>query len=271
MIYKELLLRDIEPKLSESNAKLRIYISEKNETVSKRPGMLVCPGGAYYYCSPREAEIVAFRFLSEGFNCFVLDYTVQKKYPAPHIDLMVAFSYIRKHEEEFDLLPDSLSIIGFSAGGHLVGSYSYLYEELAGMLSYDKKLLRPLSVVMAYPVTLMNEKSEKQTKGYISDGDKDLLEKLDIPSHVNKDYPPAYIWATKDDQLVNYTNSVLLDESLTRHGVHHVCKIYESGPHGLSLSNRACYKKEDIDERFEIIRNWASDVSNFIFDIFDKR
>ena len=72
MIYKELLLKEIEPKLGESDAKLRIYISERNECVSLSPGMLVCPGGGYSFCSPREAEIIAYRFLSEGFNCFVL-------------------------------------------------------------------------------------------------------------------------------------------------------------------------------------------------------
>lgn len=270
MIYKELLLKDIEPKLSESNAKLRIYISERNESVNLRPGMLVCPGGAYYFCSQREAEIIAFRFLSEGFNCFVLDYTVQKKYPAPHIDLMVAFSYIRKHEKEFDLLPNSLSIIGFSAGGHLVGSYSYLYKELAEILSYDKKILKPFSVVMGYPVTLTNEHGEKQTKGIICDGDKVLIDKLNIPSHISSDYPPTYVWATKDDQLVESINTVLLEESLTKNGIHHKCQIFESGPHGLSLSNRSCYQKGDVGAKLDNVRDWASDVSDFIFEILDK-
>ena len=271
MFYKELLLKDIEPKLVDSNAKLRIYISDRNEAVTLRPGMLVCPGGAYFYCSPREAEIIAFRFLSEGFNCFVLDYTTNKKYPAPHLDLAATISYIRKHEQEFDLLPDSLSIIGFSAGGHLVGSYSYLYEELAEMLSYDKNILRPLSVIMGYPVTLTNEHGEKQTKGIICDGDKELLSKLNIPEHISGNYPPTYAWATKNDELVESINTAKLDESLTENGVHHKCQIFETGPHGLSLANRSCYKKEEVGHTIKDVRDWASDVSYFIFDILDKR
>ena len=271
MIYKKILLKDIEPRLSKSNATLRIYISEKNESVSLRPGMLVCPGGGYAFCSPREAEIIAFRFLSEGFNCFVLDYTVNEKYPAPHLDIMVAVSYIRNHEAEFDLLPNSLSLIGFSAGGHLVGSYSYLYEELANMLSYDSANLKPLSVVMAYPVTLTDERSENQTKGNICGGDKELMEKLTIPEHVTKDYPPTYLWTTKDDQLVNSINTILLDESLTKNNVHHKCQIFESGPHGFSLANRSCYTKEAISEKHNDARDWATDVSDFIFSILDTR
>ena len=60
MIYKRILIKEIEPKLFKSNATLRIYISERNEAVNLRPGMLVCPGGGYSFCSPREAEIIAF-------------------------------------------------------------------------------------------------------------------------------------------------------------------------------------------------------------------
>ena len=271
MIYKRILIKEIEPKLFKSNATLRIYISERNEAVNLRPGMLVCPGGGYSFCSPREAEIVAFRFLSEGFNCFVLDYSTKENYPAPHLDLVAAISYVRKHEKEFDLLPNSLSLIGFSAGGHLVGSYSYLYEELSQMLSYNENILKPLAVVMAYPVTLTSEFGEEETKGNICGDDIALKAKLNMPDHISGDYPPAYIWTTKDDQLVNFINTVVLDESLTKNNVPHKCQIFESGPHGLSLSNRSCYKKEEINEKMKPVRDWASDVSDFIFDILDGR
>jgi len=271
MNYKELLLKEVEPKLGESDAKLRIYISERNECVSLRPGMLVCPGGGYSFCSPREAEIIAYRFLSEGFNCFVLTYSVKKKYPAPHRDLTVAFSYIRKHEAEFDLLPNSLSLVGFSAGGHLVGSYSYLYEELAKEFSYDAKTLKPLTVVMGYPVTLMGEDGENETKRNIAAGDEELKKKLNIPDHISRAYPPTFLWTTKDDQLVKSINSVLLEESLTKHGVLHLCKIYESGPHGLSLANRSCYAKEGLSDKLRPVREWASDASDFIFKVLDAR
>ena len=44
---------------------------------------------------------------------------------------------IRKHEIEFDLIKDSMSIIGFSAGGHLAASFGYLYPELAKELGYE--------------------------------------------------------------------------------------------------------------------------------------
>ena len=56
MFYKKILLKEINPKFDNEEATLRIYISERNESIVKRPGLLVCPGGGYTFCSAREAE-----------------------------------------------------------------------------------------------------------------------------------------------------------------------------------------------------------------------
>ena len=37
-----------------------------------RPAIVVCPGGGYVYCSPREAEPVALRYAAKGFHAFIL-------------------------------------------------------------------------------------------------------------------------------------------------------------------------------------------------------
>lgn len=269
MKYKEILLKDIEPSLSLSNAKLRIYISSRNEAVSLRPGLLVCPGGGYAFCSPREAEPIAFRFLSEGFNCFILDYATYQKYPAPHLELAVAVNYIRKHESEFDLFKDSLSIVGFSAGGHLVASYGYLYPELANQLKYDKNLLKPKALILAYPVTVMNELTHEGTKEIITGGEEELIKKLDVPSHITGDYPPTFVWTTKDDDDVPVDNTIILEKALKKQQIPHECLIFESGRHGASLSNRCVFKKEDLNKNLLDLRDWASPASDFIFRLID--
>ena len=45
----------------------------------KRPAILICPGGAYMFCSDREAEPVALRFMAMGYHAFVLRYSVYNK------------------------------------------------------------------------------------------------------------------------------------------------------------------------------------------------
>ena len=56
-----------------SQARLTTYVVEG---LRERPGVLICPGGAYRFISPREAEAVALQFCAAGFNAFVLTYTV---------------------------------------------------------------------------------------------------------------------------------------------------------------------------------------------------
>lgn len=270
MLYKELPLKEIEPTLSFSDAKLRIYISSRNESVSFRPGLLVLPGGGYGVCSPREAEPIAFRFLAEGFNCFILDYSTFKKYPCPHLEVAVAMKYIREHEFEFDLIPNSLSLTGFSAGGHLAGSYGYLYKEIAQKFKYDPMLIRPKSLVLAYPVTLMNESTHQGTKEIITGNEEALIKKLDIPCHIESDYPPTFVWATKDDEMVPVDNTICLEEALRKQNVKHECIIFDSGRHGLSLDNRSVYMKDDITEKMKDERDWASKASDFVFDVIDN-
>ena len=265
MFYKKILLKDIDKRFTDDTATLRIYISDHNEAISLRPGMLVCPGGGYSFTSPREAEPVAFRFLSEGFNCFILDYRVNQKYPAPHLDLASAIAYIREHEKEFDLIPNSLSIIGFSAGGHLVGSFGYLYKELAKEIGVNESILRPFSIVMAYPVITFQTNTHEETFEIISGGDKALLEKMDIIKHVDSSYPPSFIWTTLDDELVPSPNTLMMVETLKKNNVKYESKLYESGHHGCSLCNQSVYKKGEIPEKMRDIRDWASLVADFIF------
>ena len=271
MIYKELFLKDIDKRFKNSPAKLRIYISERNEAISLRPGMLICPGGGYGFTSPREGEPVAFRFLSEGFNCFILDYTVHAKYPTPHLDLALAFAYIREHEKEFDLLENSLSIIGFSAGGHLVGSYGYIYPELAQMLDVEESLLRPFSVVMAYPVTTTKAATHEETVETITNEEPVLIDKMDIPSNISKQYPPTFLMTTEDDDCVPYENTVIVAEALKKNGVPFECRIYDSGYHGCSVVNRSCFGPNGITEKMKEIRDWVSPAADFIFNLLDKR
>ena len=270
MVYKELLLKDIEPNASFSNAKLRVYVSGRNEAISLRPALLVLPGGGYSFCSPREAEPIAFRFLAEGFNCFILDYTPFKKYPSPHLEVAIAMKYIREHELEYDLIPNTISLVGFSAGGHLAASFGYLYKELAKELNYNPQLIKPRTLILGYPVTLMNKSTHLGTKEIITGNDELLMAKLNVPSHVDSDYPPTFVWATKDDEMVPVDNALELNVALEKNRVKHQCLIFESGRHGTSLCNRSVYLCSDITEKMKDIRDWASKASDFIFDIIDN-
>ena len=79
---------------------LRCYIPEVSSEAdpdTQRPSVLICPGGAYVFCSNREAEPIALYYLSKGYNAFVLFYSVAPaKYPEPQVQAMAAIELIRK-------------------------------------------------------------------------------------------------------------------------------------------------------------------------------
>ena len=60
-------------------ATLEGYILDCELTLGQeknRPAIVICPGGGYLYCSPREAEPVALRYAARGFHAFILRYSV---------------------------------------------------------------------------------------------------------------------------------------------------------------------------------------------------
>ena len=57
----------------------------------KRGAVLICPGGGYEYTSEREAEPIALKFNAEGYNAFVVYYSVApRKYPQALLDVSKA-------------------------------------------------------------------------------------------------------------------------------------------------------------------------------------
>ena len=87
-----------------------------------RPCVVICPGGAYKYCSDREADPIAEAYFAKGFQVFVLYYSTTGKEmerPAtgftPLCELSASVVHIREHEEEDRVDPAKIAVCGFSA------------------------------------------------------------------------------------------------------------------------------------------------------------
>ena len=122
--------------------------------------------------------------------------------------------------------------MGFSAGGHLVMS-------AAELLSPQE---RPAFVVPVYPVVTMtkpcvHKRSRRALLGENKVGDQQLCDKLSLEQHVPEDCPPVFLVNCKDDPVVDYHNSELLDSALQTHHVPHVYLQYQTGGHGFGASD----------------------------------
>ncbi len=221
------------------------YIQESNDAVNPHrrfPSVIIFPGGAYRYLSPREAEPIAMRYYAQGFSAFVLSYSIAPlSFPVSLREAAMAVRYLRANADELSLASDKIAALGCSAGGHLLGCLSTLYNsEFVPESLYSA---RPDASVYCYPVVTMGEKSNIESVYNISGANEQIANMLAIEKLVHEDCPKAFIWHTFEDQSVPVKNSLLLASAYEDAGVPFEMHIFEHGGHGMStcdeLSNRS--------------------------------
>ena len=126
------------------NAAVEGYILDCEITLGQfenRPAMVICPGGGYMFCSPREAEPIALAYNARGFHAFILRYSVGWEAGGfrPLQEVSWVIGYLREHADQWHIDPDKIISCGFSAGGHLALS--------AGLMADNK----PNAMVLGYP------------------------------------------------------------------------------------------------------------------------
>ena len=101
-------MKTIEVTLNEKrNVRLTAFIQDVGKeyrNITKRPGVLVIPGGGYMFCSDREAEPVALAYLNAGYDAFILRYTINEvgSWPDPLQDYEDAMEYFTEYFQETD-------------------------------------------------------------------------------------------------------------------------------------------------------------------------
>ena len=217
-------------------------------TGEKNIAIIVCPGGSYlWHDMNSEGKAVGEWLQRNGISAFVLRYRTAGvgafltpyryifrgiRYPDALNDLQRAMQYIKVHADEYGIDPNRVAAMGFSAGGHLVMSAAELLP----------KEQRPFFVVPVYPVVTMIESCvhKRSRRALLGDSRKNnhqLRDLLSLERHVPKDCPPVFLVNCKDDPIVKYQNSELLDSALTRQQVPHRYIQYETGGHGFGASN----------------------------------
>lgn len=210
---------------------------ENHKYVQNLPCMIVCPGGAYRMTSDREAEPIAIDFYNRNYNTFVLRYAVAPaRYPLAITQLACAVDYVRRHAEELRVDPNRIFVTGFSAGGHLVGSFANLWSELPSDFVDPATLdCRPNGILLGYPV-IFPESHRGSFKNLLGDDYEShpALPKLILHESVNDNNPPCFIWTTAEDAAVNPTATTSYTAALLARKIRCECHIFPTGGHGSS-------------------------------------
>ena len=187
-----------------------------------KPAVLVCPGGGYTILAWNHEGIDTCSMLNlNGFSAFLLKYRCPGRRAAAHADAARAMRLIRARAAEFDIIPDRLGIIGFSAGAHLSATMCASADPVPYPAAddVDKLPYRPDFAALIYPAYLTR------------DDDRTLLHP---EFEITSDTPPTFLLQAEDD-FVDVENALVWYRELKRAGVPAEMHLYPTGKHGYGL------------------------------------
>ena len=181
--------------------------------------LLVVPGGAYWFVSvANEGADLAERMTSLGVTVFVLTYRLPgegwtNRSSVPLQDAQRAMRVIRANASRFAIDPTRVSVLGFSAGGHLAATLATQHAEQAyrRVDSTDELSPRPFAAGLVYPVITMetawtHAMSRKLLLGETPSSTE--VEHRCAERHVDANTPPVFIVHAFDDAAVPVENSL---------------------------------------------------------------
>jgi acetyl esterase/lipase/lysophospholipase L1-like esterase len=205
-----------------------LTVFEPDASIATGTAIVICPGGAFHTLFiNREGNDVAKWLVKKGVTCFVLKYrlvrsetsdpikemmdamgkadfpqTIKTIVPLDIADGRAAIAYVRSHAAEYNVKPDHVGIIGFSAGGTVAeaSAFNYIAEN------------RPDFVAPIY--------------GYFPP---------ELQGNIGSDAPPMFIAAASNDDLGLAPQSVDLYSKwlASKHPVE--LHMYVKGGHGFGM------------------------------------
>lgn len=250
--------REDVPYLAEYSSipKIIPYIAKNN---TNGGCVIICPGGGYVQLAiDKEGKAPAEAFNENNITAFVLQYRTNYTYEAVLTDVFRAIRYVRANAEEFAIDPDKISIMGFSAGGHLAAmSLEHYDEDTQNADDIDKVSAKPDFGILCYPVIslkddLTHELTRQTFLGKDNVSNEELIKKYSAEEGVTKDTPPVFIWHCEPDAAVPVENSENFAKALDKNGIDYEMHIFKTGAHGLGLAT----DNEEVKEWFPDCVKW---------------
>ena len=179
------------------------------DTGKPNPVVIVCPGGGYRILAyDLEGTEVAQWLNAIGVSAAILKYRVPGNRAGALEDARQAVRLVRAHSRDWNIDPDRVGMLGFSAGGHLAAACSNSPD-------------RPDFTILVYPAYLFK-------KGGI-----ELVDEIRIDSKT----PPAFVVQARDDKKY-YRSSLAYAIALDAAGVPVELHLFAKGGHGFGLRSK---------------------------------
>ena len=216
-----------------------LYIFEADKAKATGQSVVICPGGGYAKLSmDQEGYLMAQWLAKNGITGIVLQYRLPNGHrEVPLEDAVEAIRIVRKKAKKWNLDPEKVGVMGFSAGGHLAASVSNLPEVKD----------RPNFSILFYPVLTANDfTSHKGSFRNLlgkkhSEGEADEWAMDKVASETT---PPTILILSDDDTTVPAAGAAMYYAALRYNGVKASMYVFPTGGHGWGNYDTFSYQKE---------------------------
>lgn len=226
-------------------AELTVLLPDAKKATGR--AIVCCPGGAYSHLAMQhEGTDWQWFFNNQGIALFVLKYRMPHgNYHVPISDAEEAIRVVRRNAKEWNINPNDVGIMGFSAGGHLASTIA----------THSKGEVKPNFQILFYPViTMVSGFTHKGShdnflgKDLSKKEQKRLEQEFSNDMQVTRATPRAFIALSDDDHGVLPSNGVNYYVECFRHDVPASLHVYPTGGHGWGYRESFPYHMEMLLE-----------------------
>ena len=208
--------------------------------------MIVAAGGGYEFIALGNEGVPVGRVLNAaGITVFLLVYRLPAEGwgagpDAPRQDAQRALRLVRARGTEFGIDPGRVGVLGFSAGGHLMGETAVgsAHDLYAGVDGADTQPVRPVLAGLIYPVITMRKPFDRTHTRRILVGDEVTpreMKTYSVDLQVGPETPPTFLVQAIDDPVAVADHPLLMFSALRKARVPAELHLFERGGHGFGL------------------------------------
>ncbi|MEQ8240347.1 MAG: alpha/beta hydrolase [Cyclobacteriaceae bacterium] len=213
---------------------IEVYLPSKRNATKQ--AVVICPGGGYGILAyDWEGTDIAKYLNAQGVAGIVLKYRLpdEKSNIEPHksplLDAQQALKLVRLNADKWNIDPNQVGIMGFSAGGHLASTVGTHFDEHS----------RPDFMILIYPVISFSEDFTHMGSRNNLIGKKPKQSMIDYYSNekqIKDNTPPTFLVHASDDKGVPVQNSISFYNGLIEKGISAEMHLYPTGGHGFGLA-----------------------------------
>lgn len=267
LIQEEIVERSKTPEIIRDRAGVKTLTPTLTAYVPKNPngvGILVMPGGGYArVVLDKESDELSSWLDAEGVTFFVLKYRLpgdghENREIVALQDAQRAMRVIRGNTEKWNLNPEKIGIMGFSAGGHLASTLSAKYDEkiYKQVDEFDNFTAKPNFQILGYPVITMKDPhvhKGSRTNLLGENPSEEMINRFSSELNATEMVPKTYIMHATDDRSVPVENSIDYYLALKSKGVPVEMHIFQDGGHGYSIRGT---KGKTVESWTETVSKW---------------